>query len=59
MSGSYFGPSVALHAVTSGGPQSVSYPLEVWQILVLGPVLSRGASHQVEDLVNLLHFAFA
>lgn len=26
---------------------------------MLGPVLSRGAAHQVEDLVNLLHLAFA
>ncbi len=39
--------------------QLVSYPLEIWQVLVLRPVLSRGAAHQVEDLVDLLHLAFA
>lgn len=37
----------------------MSYPLEVWQVLVFGPVLSSGAAHQVEYLVNLLHLTFA
>ena len=36
-----------------------SYPLEVGQLGVLGPVLLSGAAHQGEDLVDLLDVTFA
>ena len=41
------------------GEHLLSYPLEIRQVLMLRPVLSGGAAHQVEDLVDLLHLAFA
>ena len=38
---------------------AATYPLQIWQVLVIWPVLFSWAAHKAKDLVDLLHLALA